>query len=254
MALPMRDWGLVKPAELDEIVVISPHLDDAVLGCSQLMSRYPGTTVVTVFAGRPDAYPDPMTDWDTKAGFSVGDDVIAARRAEDVKALAELEARPVWLDQIEHQYLPKPEWVQADRVVDGLEAAVRAARPTAVFAPFGLANPDHAVTHEASLAVRERFAEPAWFCYEDHGYKHIPGLLAWRVSQLFRAECWPTPAAPPVDAGQERKQAAVAHYTSQLLALEADWALTPKLAAPAPEQYWRLAPPPEGWERLSRGG
>jgi hypothetical protein len=48
-----------------------------------------------------------------------------------------------------------------------------------------------------------------------------------------------------------RKQVAVDCYPSQLRALEADWQIAAKLAAPAPEQYWRLAPPPAGWERLS---
>ena len=69
--------------------------------------------------------------------------------------------------------------------------------PTLVLAPFGLANPDHDCVHEAALAVRERVIGPVWCCYEDTGYKHIPGLLAWRVSQLFRAGLWPTPQALP---------------------------------------------------------
>jgi hypothetical protein len=48
--------------------------------------------------------------------------------------------------------------------------------------------------------------------------------------------------------------AAVNCYPSQLLALEDDWKIGEKLAAPAPEQYWRLAPPPKGWERLTTAG
>ena len=82
------------------------------------------------------------------------------------------------------------------------------------------------------------------------GYKHIPGLLAWRVAQLFRGRVWPTPVCPPVDATTERKLKAVQCYPSQLLALEDDWQIATKLESPAPEQYWRLAPPPEGWEGL----
>lgn len=250
---PLREWGTVSAAELERIVVVSPHMDDAVLGMGQLLAAHPGATVITVFAGAPDAYPEPMTWWDQLAGFGSGDDVIAARRDEDAKALAELDASPVWLDHVEHQYLPREEWVQEEAVVDSLEVAIRAAQPSAVFMPFGLANPDHDVTHKAARLVRDRLPEPAWFCYEDHGYKHIPGMLAWRVSQLFRSRVWPTPAAPPVDAGQDRKQAAIAHYRSQLLALEADWQVSTKLDAPAPEQCWRLASPPEGWELLSDG-
>ena len=46
------------------------------------------------------------------------------------------------------------------------------------------------------------------------------------------------------------KRAAMAEYTSQVKALEADWILWGRLDAPTPEQFWRLAPPPPGWEAL----
>ncbi len=165
-----------------------------------------------------------------------------------------LDATPVWLDFIEHSYLERRDWMTPDQVVDGLAETLDELSPTAVFAPFGLGNPDHDCTHEAALLARERIRSsggPAWFCYEDTGYKHIPGLLAWRVAKLLRSGAWPTPAAVPVDPDRARKAAAVACYPSQLRALEADWQIGPKLDAPSPEQYWRLAPPPEGWERLA---
>ena len=44
---------------------------------------------------------------------------------------------------------------------------------------------------------------------------------------------------------------AIACYPTQLLALEEDWQIAAKLAAPAPEQFWRLAPPPEAGKRRS---
>lgn len=252
----MRDWGLVDPGELERIVIVSPHLDDAVLGCSHLMSAHPGVTVVTVFAGRPMEYPSPMERWDTICGFVEGDEVHVARRAEDAAALAVLDATPLWLDFVEHSYLEREDWPRPEDIVDTLEATLRELDPTAVFAPFGLANPDHGCTHDGAMLVKERFDasgqadRTSWFCYEDMGYKHIPGLLAWRISQLFRRGLWPTPAAVPVDPDLVRKQTAVDCYPSQLLALEAEWRVADKLAAPAPEQHWRLAPPPEGWEGL----
>jgi LmbE family N-acetylglucosaminyl deacetylase len=245
----MREWGLPAPGELDSVVILSPHLDDAVLGCGRLLSAYPGATVVTLYAGAPDSYPDPMTHWDTLAGFGPGDDALARRREEDAAALAILDATPLWLDFVEHQYLLRAEWVGPDDTVDRLEEVLRGLAPTAVLLPFGLANPDHAAAHEAGLRVRDRYDAPAWLCYEDTGYKHIPGMLAWRVSQLFRRGVWPTPVAVPVDADDRRKRAALDCYRSQLLALEADWQVGPKLVAP--EQVWRLAPPPSGWEGLA---
>lgn len=248
----MRDWGLVGPEELARVVIVSPHLDDAVLGCSSLMAARPGTTVVTVFAGRPPEYPTPMGHWDALCGFEPGDDVVAARRAEDAAALAVLDAEPVWLDHVEHAYLERADWVGADRVVDDLVGTLERLAPTAVVAPFGLGNPDHDATHGAALLARERMnRDVAWFCYEDTGYKHIPGLLAWRVSRLFRAGLWPTPQALPSASDGTAKAAALTCYASQLRALEADWALSEKLAAPAPEQCWRLDPPPAGWETLA---
>jgi len=137
----MREWGLVSPTELERIVVVSPHLDDAVLGCGRLMAAHPGATVVTVYAGAPDAYPDPMTRWDALAGFEPGDDVLGARKEEDRKALTELGATPRHLDFVEHQYLDREDWVGPDHTVDRLEEELRALGPTAVFIPFGIANP-----------------------------------------------------------------------------------------------------------------
>ena len=45
--VPMRGWGLPQPGELDRVVIVSPHLDDAVLGCANFMAAHPGATVVT---------------------------------------------------------------------------------------------------------------------------------------------------------------------------------------------------------------
>jgi len=250
---PMREWGVPAAGELDRIVVVSPHLDDAVLGCANFMAAHPGATVVTVFAGNPPAYPsDPMRKWDVQSGFAPGDDVMETRRREDEAALAVLDALPVHLEFVEHTYNPGDRPVAPDVLVDALAPALAALGPTLVLAPFGLANPDHDVTHRACMLARERLdGDVAFWCYEDSGYKHIPGMLAWRVSTLFRRGIWPTPVCPATAVDEARKRAAVACYPTQLLALEDDWAIGAKLAAPAPEQFWRLAPPPQGWERLS---
>ncbi len=245
----LRDWGTLREEQLAKVVVVSPHLDDAVLGCGGFMAAHPGWTVVTLYAGAPSAYPEPMTRWDQLAGFESGDEVLDARRAEDAAALAVLDAAPRWLDFVEHQYLDRPDWVGATDTAPTLEATLRELAPTAVLIPFGIANPDHDATHVACLQVRDRFTAPVWLAYEDFGYKHIPGLLAWRVSRLFRQGVWPTPVALAGAANGSRKAEALACYVSQLRALETDWALAPKLAAV--EQLWRLDPPPPGWERLA---
>ena len=247
-------WGVVEPGVLDRIVVVSPHFDDAVLGAAHLLASYPGTTVLTVMGGRPPAYPDPPTDWDATGGFRSGDDVVGRRREEDVRATAHLGARSQWLEFPDHQYLDRADYAAPAGIAPALAEALDALAPTAVFTPMGIANPDHDATHEASLLVRaagaERAGAPVWFCYEDHGYKHLPGLLAWRVAKLLRAGVWPTPAIVPVEVDEARKRAAIELYPSQVAPLERDHHLRRRLDAQVPEQHWRLAPPPPGWERL----
>jgi LmbE family N-acetylglucosaminyl deacetylase len=262
----MRGWGLPLAGELDRVVIVSPHLDDAVLSCGRFMAVHPGCTVVTVFTGNPPEYPDPMRTWDVQSGFAPGDDVMAVRRAEDQAALTVLDAVPVHLDFVEYSYNPDDVPVAPEMVAPFLTDTLRELRPSLVLAPFGLANPDHDVTHRACMAARDELGDdvswrcyeeskrpeaPSWWLYEDYGYKHIPGMLAWRVSRLFRRGIWPTPVCPPVDETNTRKMKAVNCYPTQLFALEDDWRLAEKLAAPAPEQYWRIAAPPEGWEGLS---
>jgi LmbE family N-acetylglucosaminyl deacetylase len=248
-------WGALGDGALDRIVVVSPHFDDAALGAAHLIGTYPGTTVVTVLGGEPPAYPDPISEWDAAGGFKPGDDVVAARRLEDKAAMASLGAEPVWLEFADHQYLAPGDRYRPDDVAPALQGAIRDAAPTAVFLPMGIANPDHVLTHDtgllARLALDSEPDAPVWFCYEDAGYKHLPGLLAWRVAKLFRSGLWPTPAVVPVVPDMAAKRRAIECYPSQLDPLEAEHLLGERLAANIPEQYWRLDPPPPGWEALS---
>ena len=245
-------WGQVQSEEMGRVVVLSPHFDDAAMGAGLMLIRHERvmTAVITVLGGRPPAYPDPPSDWDALGGFTADDDVVALRREEDRRAMDVLDAQPVWLEFSDHQYLEPADRPHPEDVAPALERAITALDPTAVFIPMGLANPDHVLTHDAALLVRDRCQDVSWFAYEDHGYKHIPGILAWRVSKLFRAGLWPTPALVPVASDSERKRRAIWCYTSQIPPLERDHALTERLDANVPEQFWRLAPPPPGWEGL----
>ncbi len=244
-------WGEVEPEALTSLVVVSPHFDDAALGASHVLARHPGSTVVTVFAGRPSRYPEPPGPWDAAGGFRRGDDVVATRRQEDRRAMEVLDARPVWLDFVEHQYLEPADRPTADRIAPTLGSAITEAGASAVFLPMGLANPDHGTAHEAGLLARRQLPDLAWFCYEDAGYSQIPGLLAWRVAKLFKSGLWPTPALVPQLPDATRKRRAIWCYASQIPPLEAEHALSRRLAANTGEQYWRLAPPPTGWEPLA---
>jgi LmbE family N-acetylglucosaminyl deacetylase len=251
MTFAVPSWGKLDPAVFERIVVVSPHFDDAAMGAGHLLATYPDTTVITVLAGKPPAYPDPPSEWDALGGFKAGDDVVAARRLEDLAALEVLESDHRWLEFADHQYLAPADRPTPEQVAPALASCLSELNPTSVFIPMGLANPDHVMVHDASLLVRLEQPDRAWFCYEDHGYKHLPGMLAWRVAKLLRAQPWPTPAIVPLTQDEERKKKAIFAYTSQIPPLENEHALTARLAAPVPEQFWQLAAPPEGWEGLA---
>jgi LmbE family N-acetylglucosaminyl deacetylase len=216
------------------VLAVSPHLDDAVLGCGALLARHPRSVVVTVFAGRPPPGA-PLPPWDAAAGFRRGDDVIGARRAEDRAALARLGARPVWLEFVDAQYGNPP---AAAHVAARLRPIIRAADPRTVCIPLGLFHSDHALVHAAALSVLR--AEPArrWLAYEEPMYRLVPGAVDARLAALRAAGLRARPRAGA--AAPAAKRHAIACYASQLRALG-----TPgrpgHADALAPERYWELA-------------
>src|SRR3954452_17872248 len=80
-----------------EVVLISPHLDDAIfsLGAAVSYATRHGVkvTILTVLAGDP-TLAAPAGDWDRQAGFETAGEASVARRAEDARACTILGARP----------------------------------------------------------------------------------------------------------------------------------------------------------------
>jgi LmbE family N-acetylglucosaminyl deacetylase len=239
---------------LDRILVVSPHLDDAVLSCGALLASCAGAVVVTVFAG---AAPDdqPLTEWDRKAGFASSREAVAARREEDARALALLDAKPVWLDFLDAQYGWSPKVAE---VTAALAAELDRHRPDCVVAPLGLFHGDHVLVHRAVLALRERVAAageqasrhigtaaearapPVWLAYEDVPYRQGFSRMQRRLCELLATGVAATPYAPVATAESDaRKQASLACYPSQLRALGADG--RPGCGdAQCAERYWIL--------------
>lgn len=236
-----------------DLLVISPHLDDAVFGCGEVIAGHPGTLVVTLFAGTPEDG-DMRTSWDRAAGFSCARQAMLARRREDRVALACLEARPLWLDFIGAQYQCGTDIHQLST---RLMHVVRSANPARILLPAGLVHDDHASAHAAALmAMRSlqksaMFADRDWLMYEEPAYRRLPGVLQQRLSSLSSAGVAATPArlhrAPAGRAGDApdgtngvRKHVALQCYESQLRALRN--AARPGLHdLYAPEAFWRLS-------------
>jgi hypothetical protein len=83
-------------------LLLSPHLDDAVLDCWSLLSGERQVTVVNLFAGVPP--PGRLAPWDAITGAT--DSAVRARErlAEDARALARAGRTPVNLPFLDAQY------------------------------------------------------------------------------------------------------------------------------------------------------
>ena len=217
------------------LIVVSPHLDDAVFGCGELLATCPGSVVITAMAGRPAHYAE-LTPWDALAGFQPGDDVVAARRAEDRAALAVLAARPVWLPFLDSQYRDSP---TVEALAAALEAAILDTGLATVLLPLGLFHSDHHLTHAAAIAAARRRPDRSWFAYEDALYRQIPDLAATRLQALQRDGVSAVPIAVAHVDRREAKRRAMHQYASQLRALATPGKPGSEDAL-APERYWRL--------------
>jgi LmbE family N-acetylglucosaminyl deacetylase len=169
------------------VIVVTPHLGDAVLGCADLVAAHPGAVVVTVFAGIPSgAYVVP--DWDALCGFSSPRQAVAVRRREDRAALEALDAEPCWLNFADSQYRRT---ATLDEVAVRLARALRRHRPDVVAIPLGLLPGDHDLAHEAAVRLM-RHIKCDWLAYDD-APPFQPGLDAGRRLAAFRAR--PVPVA-----------------------------------------------------------
>jgi LmbE family N-acetylglucosaminyl deacetylase len=220
------------------LLLVSPHLDDAVLSCGALMASAESACVLTVFAGTPP--PDlALTDWDRACGFADGVQAMRQRRAEDRAALQQLGAAPQWLDFLDAQYGATPE---PEEIALALRAAIDRLQPEAVLIPLGLYHSDHVLVHLASLQTRQLIDGGArglaWIAYEDVPYRRRRGWLQTRIAQLHAQHVCATPLAAlaPQAAADTRKSAALGCYASQVRALGAD----DMQDAARPESYWQI--------------
>lgn len=216
---------------MPRIVVVSPHLDDAVLSCGALLGARPGSTVVTVYTGMPDAA-HVLTDWDRRCGFGSAAEAMRERRREDARAMALVRGRGRALGFLDSQYA-----ACADACLPALtEALMRTLaelRPDAVAIPLGLLHADHVRVSDAGLMVRDAWRGPAWLAYEDVPYRCLPGIVQARFARLHGRGVIAAPADLALDT--RAKPRAVAAYASQLKGLQ---------RAPADlgreERYWHL--------------
>lgn len=218
------------------LIVVSPHLDDGVLGCAGLLARRAGSIVCTVFAGEPAVAM--RTDWDEASGFADAHEAVRARRREDERALALCSATPLWLEFLDGQYGASPDVADVAHALAEQFARFDAYLPVC---PLGLWHPDHQLVGAACRLLLQTGRLARYIAYEDAIYRAMPGVLDagfrrleaehLRVSRMH-AQAFGRLPARKIAAIKRR---AVGTYPSQMRAFGP---FPPDVKRP--ERYWQV--------------
>ncbi len=199
------------------MVVVSPHLDDAVLSLGAAIARAARSgicvEVLTVFACDPDSTAV-TKGWDARSGFRTEGEAARARREEDSLACAVLGARPVWLS-----------FGSVDYERHGGESDVRDAVLSAFAGADTVLLPGSPLTHPDHVWLVRVLAPPGLPCrrlglYAEQPYtlrtsgRRTPEVPEWLERGLGRSISFQRVPA----GGRERlaKWRAIRRYRSQL--------------------------------------
>jgi LmbE family N-acetylglucosaminyl deacetylase len=214
-------------------VILSPHLDDAVLSTWSVLRRPGDVTVVNVCTGLPPAGTEGF--WDRITGMTDSVAVMGARLAEDREALALAGREPVGLGFLDAQY--RAEELDQAELREAFEREVPLA--SALFAPANIArHPDHLATRTLALGVAadsgvalhlyaelpysSRFGWPHWVTGEPADPKLLPAEVwegALNDLPMDRERLEPQPIRLPDDEAA-RKLDAMRTYATQFTALQ----------------------------------
>jgi LmbE family N-acetylglucosaminyl deacetylase len=190
-------------------VILSPHLDDAVLSVGRFLAASPGTVVVTVFAGIPDG--PGLTRYDRSCDFATSRAVLSRHR-EDKRALDILGANAVHLDFLDGQYHSKRD---DDEIADALRSTILSLGPTTVIGPIGSTHADHRTLGRIWPLALRSIADIVAYAYADLPYAIGPSPRAAAETEAFTRANRASPVnLPSGDVGLQAQ--ALLAYASQL--------------------------------------
>ena len=211
-------------------VILSPHLDDAVLSCWHVLTERGEVEVITVFAGVPTELTAPAW-WDQYTGAADSVERVRERIQEDRRALALAGRTAVYLGFLDEQYR------DGEQRLAPLTEQIESLLPPRVliYAPAAFANhTDHALVRAIGLHLRDAGFPVSLYADLPHATLH--GWPAWvkgkrrAASRDLAAATWEhvlagtgalAPTVHALDAeAHERKLTAVRMYGTQLQGLE----------------------------------
>jgi hypothetical protein len=156
-----------------DTIILSPHFDDAVLSCWDVLASAGEVLVVNVFAGEPPA--GTLGWWDELAGASDSAATVRTRVKEDRQALALAGRASVNLPFLDSQYR------QGDQAPGEIVQALRGVLVTdaRIYAPASLGDHhlDHTAVRAAALALRAEGADVT--LYADLPHATVFGWPRW---------------------------------------------------------------------------
>jgi LmbE family N-acetylglucosaminyl deacetylase len=215
---------------MSQKLVVAPHPDDEVLGCSSVLHRS-SVTVVHVTDGVP-----PWTGGEDREHLE------AQRGAESFDAWAILSSD---VHRVQLGFDDLAAWRVVDQIVPSLAGVISSVAPEEVYLPaYQAGHPDHDASYLAGALVREMlgtYPTRAWWVY---------GLYGFDESCRLRFGWLPPALYGHIEVrGHEpdflrTKAEALRRFTSQVWP---DSALDQWIRNPVPE---RFAPVPASWDRL----
>ncbi|MGH3030609.1 MAG: PIG-L deacetylase family protein [Gaiellaceae bacterium] len=155
------------------VVVLSPHLDDAVLGCWTLLARPSPVIVVNVCTAVPP--PGVLGPWDRVVGATDSAALVAERLDEDGAALKALGCEVIALGFLDSQYRDGP--LDGRAIARRMSALIPSA--SSLVAPSGIGgHDDHVAVRSAAVQIVESSGIRARF-YAELPYAAAFGWPHW---------------------------------------------------------------------------
>lgn len=193
------------------VLVVSPHLDDAVFSCGQLLAARPGSVVVTACTGVPSD-DQPLTEWDAESGFASARAAVRARRDEDARAMDIVGASQMGLDLLDGQYELPPD--HEHRLRRALHDAIAGHPTLPLFVPLGIRHHDHQLVGRLARRIARSLALPV-LAYEELPYRvEEPDEHLAALSRV-RGEGWLLERCEVAIGSLDVKNAAIDCYASQ---------------------------------------
>ena len=215
---PRRPGRLLSPGHLVAgRLIVSPHLDDAVLSCWHAMSAASQpVTVVTLFAGVPNAAAE-LAPWDRASGATSPGAQMLRRRREDEAALTACGAHLVHCEFLDDQYRG---WARPRReLIARLEQLAEDAEE--MWLPAGIGgHPDHVLAAEAALSAtvgcrRVLYADLP-YAARGRAEQNLAAKLRAALIASPYAPGWPPASCRLTRSEQDAKRSCVEEYQSQL--------------------------------------